>query len=352
MGGSDLDELALRPAQGATYHRLVMRPLAATSSEQPSGDGELAHRAEMWQRLVLAGGPEDVSPSLLRDLRVYGGAQGIWIDAARTAELTADRVGITVALLHTGQHYADDLSSDSMLYHYPKTRRPGRDAFEVAATKHAAALHIPVFVVTPGATKTTRTVIRGEVVGWDDDLEIFRVRFIDPPTTPRSQAPRTGAGVRTRPARGIGVAYRRADEESAASPRDPFTIDPDKIDRGLRGHAVTQNALKEWLASAGVTAKSPSGSPNYDIAWSVDGVDYVGEVKSLTRANESQQIRLGLGQVLDYAHILSARSGRTVVPVLALECEPTDDRWSALCSAHGVVLVWAACFDKLPLPAN
>jgi hypothetical protein len=32
--------------------------------------------------------------------------------------------GITVSLLHTGRHYADELSADGVLYHYP--RRVGR----------------------------------------------------------------------------------------------------------------------------------------------------------------------------------------------------------------------------------
>jgi hypothetical protein len=306
-------------------------------------------RRAMWQRLVTAGGPADVSPGLLRGLGIYGGAQGVWIDAARTSALTPDRAGITVALLHTGRHYADDLTADSILYHYPKTGRRGRDAFEIAATKHAATLHIPVFVITPGSRTSLRTVIRGEVVGWDDGLEIFRVKFVDPSPRPapktRAKRARAAAGRRPR----LGVAYRRADEESAAAPRDPFTIDPDKIDRGLRSHASTQNSLQAWLAAAGIAAKSPFGSPNYDIAWSTGAVDYVGEVKSLTRANEAQQIRLGLGQVLDYSYVLSVSEGRQVVPVLVLERAPAEKRWMDLCRHHGVLLVWPETFGSLPL---
>ena len=78
----------------------------------------------------------DIEPSQLREVGIYGGAQGIWVDKAHTAipELAAD--GVTVAILHTGRHYADDLSEDGVIYHYPKTSRPpARDAAEVQATK-------------------------------------------------------------------------------------------------------------------------------------------------------------------------------------------------------------------------
>lgn len=323
-----------------------------------SRDSEAQLRAGMWNQLKAAGGPLDVAPAFLRDLGIYGGAQGIWIDAARTATLTADRVGITVGLLHTGRHYADDLSTDSLLYHYPNTRRPGRDEYEVNATKHAAALHIPVFVITPGTRRTLRNVILGDVIGWDDGLEIFRVQFLDGTVPAGTDGSPIGGNRRTRkpPRRGDAhLPYKRADEESAATPRDPFTFDPDKIDRGLKGHARTQNLLFDWLGRAGIEATSPAGFPNYDIAWTYGNVRYVGEVKSLTRANESQQIRLGLGQVLDYALVLAAAESTPVVPVLVLEKAPRESRWAELCRQHGVLLVWPETFALLPvtsLPAS
>ena len=41
----------------------------------------------------------------------------------------------------------------------------------------------------------------------------------------------------------VGAAYRPADEEVAVSVADPMPRDPALIERGLRGHRVTQNAL-------------------------------------------------------------------------------------------------------------
>jgi len=70
------------------------------------------------------------------------------------------------------------------------------------------------------------------------------------------------------------------------------------------------------------------------------------EVKSLTNANEAGQIRPGLGQILDYRHLLE-RAGETVRAVLAVEKEPTNPRWTDLCARHGAELVWPDCFAVL-----
>jgi len=47
------------------------------------------------------------------------------VDKSRTGELTPDGMGVAVSVLHTGRSYADDLSEDSLLYHYPATNRGG-----------------------------------------------------------------------------------------------------------------------------------------------------------------------------------------------------------------------------------
>ena len=74
------------------------------------------------------------------------------------------------------------------------------------------------------------------------------------------------------------------------------------------------------------------------------------EVKSLTSANEAGQIRLGLGQVLDYQHQLD-QAGAKVQAVLAVECAPTGEHWLVLCRRHGVQLVWPDTFNLLFDPA-
>jgi hypothetical protein len=147
-----------------------------------------------------------------------------------------------------------------------------------------------------------------------------------------------------------GVTYRAANEEYSAAQRDPFAVDPALVERGLRGHAATQNALAAFVREIGLHPKSPqAGDPNYDLAWERDDAVYVAEVKSLTTLNQEKQLRLGLGQILRFRHMFEQRSGRLTVGVLALECEPTDNTWMELCSALGIVVVWNGNFDRLTL---
>jgi putative restriction endonuclease len=149
---------------------------------------ERARREAMWASVQAAGDLSRLPPQLLRELGVYGGAQGIWVDTERTRSIDGGG-GITVSLLHTGRHYADELSADGVLYHYPRTGRPpGRDRSEVEATKAAGRFRLPVFVVTPGRTSSSRSVHKGWIEGWDDDSELFLVTFADdPPWQPPSE---------------------------------------------------------------------------------------------------------------------------------------------------------------------
>jgi hypothetical protein len=141
--------------------------------------------------------------------------------------------------------------------------------------------------------------------------------------------------------------YQPANETPATQLREPFSIDPNEVDRALGAHATTQNALAAWVRSKGMTPLRPGGSAaDFDLAWD-DGVTFtVAEVKSLTRSNENGQLRLGLGQVLHYTMLLGS-NGRPIRAALAVERAPTDQRWVGLCAAHGVTLVWPGEFDRL-----
>jgi putative restriction endonuclease len=117
---------------------------------------------------------DDIEPQRLRDLGIYGGAQGIWVDKAHTASPEIGTDGATVAILHMGRHYADDLSEDGVIYHYPTTSRPpARDAAEVQATKNAMNHRLPIFVILPGKLSQHRRSLRlGWVCDFDDEKSV------------------------------------------------------------------------------------------------------------------------------------------------------------------------------------
>jgi hypothetical protein len=145
----------------------------------------------------------------------------------------------------------------------------------------------------------------------------------------------------------VGSEYRKANEDPTTAGRDPFDVDPTLVDRALRGHARTQNALANWLRSRDLEPRSAMPrEPQFDIAWTDGPTLFVAEVKSLTKRNEEQQLRLGLGQVLRYRNILSTRT-QQVRAVLAIERQPSDPRWMTLCAEHDVRLVWPPTFSAL-----
>jgi len=139
---------------------------------------EYRRRIKTWGRLRKAGGPLGVSAGMLRDLGIYGGGQGIWVDKATTGSASPDGSGVAVGLLHTGQ-YCNDLSPDGAIYRYRRTARAvKRDLDEISAVKNAGLLGLPVFVVTAtGPRRSLRDVRVGWVEDWDDAGMAFLVTF-------------------------------------------------------------------------------------------------------------------------------------------------------------------------------
>lgn len=137
---------------------------------------ELTRRENLWTELHDAGGPNDVTKSMLRNLGLYGGASGIFVNQAETKSTTSPS-GIAVSLLHTGKDYDDELTATGVVYHYPKTNRTGHDESEIEAAKAAYRLGMPIFVITPGSTAAKRCVKRGYIEDIDDAREALLVTF-------------------------------------------------------------------------------------------------------------------------------------------------------------------------------
>lgn len=144
----------------------------------------------------------------------------------------------------------------------------------------------------------------------------------------------------------LGVDYRTV-AISGLAQRDLYSVDPAVVERGLAGHANTQNRLAEMLRGAGIDPRSPRpDEPDFDLAWRHNEIVFVAEVKSTTPANEERQLRLGLGQVLRYRALLCRRY-QDVRAVLVAEQQPVDQSWIELCHELDVFLVWPETFAKL-----
>jgi len=148
--------------------------------DNPAVRAELEHRLNLWDSFGRGARADGLSPGQVREVGIYGGAQGVWVDKSRTQHVAPG--GVAVGLLHTGRRYADDLSADGVLYHYPQTTRAGKDEAEIQATKNAGELQLPVFVVTRADRRpSARRVHLGWVEGWDDEAQVFLVTFQDEP---------------------------------------------------------------------------------------------------------------------------------------------------------------------------
>lgn len=142
-------------------------------------EGERAWRLAVWSHLQLTEHLRQVPPGVLRAFGVYGGGQGIWMDKARTEAVHEG--GITMGVLHTGAHYPDEIGDDDVIYHYPTTGRgPGRDESEIVATKAAAALKLPIFVIAKPTPRSSVRIVRlAWVEGWEERSRIFLISFGD-----------------------------------------------------------------------------------------------------------------------------------------------------------------------------
>ncbi|MFD6293802.1 HNH endonuclease [Streptomyces sp. NPDC060235] len=142
-------------------------------------EGERAWRLAVWSHLQLTEDLRQVPPGVLREFGVYGGGQGIWMDKARTEAV--HEAGITMGVLHTGAHYPDEIGDNDVIYHYPTTGRgPGRDESEVVATKAAAALRLPIFVIAKPTPRSSVRIVRlAWVEGWEERSRIFLISFGD-----------------------------------------------------------------------------------------------------------------------------------------------------------------------------
>ena len=135
---------------------------------------ELERRLELYARANLKAKAGLNTPEDLKELGIYGGASGVWVNKTITSML--DPVGVAVGLLHTGKHYDDDIDETGVLYQYPTTNRPAaRDQNEIDAIKNLSKFQLPVFVIRN--VGTLKKIDLAWLDDFDDSLRICILTF-------------------------------------------------------------------------------------------------------------------------------------------------------------------------------
>ena len=138
---------------------------------------------------------------------------------------------------------------------------------------------------------------------------------------------------------GLHLPYVDAAEDVGIAAPRARQVDADTLENATQEHRKTQNALAAWARTRGFETVRPDGDPLFDVGWWRSEDFLVAEVKSLGVDNETRQVRLGLGQVLDYRKQLQDM-GINAVAVLAVSRKPAIQHWGELASELEVLFSW------------
>ncbi len=212
---------------------------------------ELLHRLDILAKAQSLESWPLLSPGEVRDLGIYGGASGVWVDKTRTNEFAQE--GVAVGLLHTGRHYDDDIDESGVLYHYPTTQRPeSRDNNEIQSIKNAKSLKLPIFVIrNVGARKKIDLAWLDD---FDDQLRICVLTFHG--VNPDSNTYRSPEAISTLPLFGP---RKKSTVEVLRAERDPlfkFNI----LKRFQGACLVTEINVTEMLDAAHIIPVASGGT--------------------------------------------------------------------------------------------
>lgn len=139
--------------------------------------------------------------------------------------------------------------------------------------------------------------------------------------------------------RDFGVPYRRGADQAGAEDDIPERlVDIANLERSTKRHMELQDRVAAVLQSRGIAARGPAASePKFDLGFVHDATHYVVEVKTGNPAS-AQQARLGVGQVLEYRHILLVQGLDAVKPVLCVETK-LPEPWPELAASLSVEVI-------------
>ncbi|MGS5470419.1 HNH endonuclease [Vibrio parahaemolyticus] len=140
---------------------------------------EIERRQRLFNAISYVDIAIDVKPSKLRDLGIYGGAAGVWVNSDVTRGVVSPSSGVAVSILHTGKNYSDNMSSKGIDYDFPNTNRNGRhDQNEIQALKNCFESKIPLFVISKASNQKLRNVHIGLVQTFDEINAKAFIKFV------------------------------------------------------------------------------------------------------------------------------------------------------------------------------
>ncbi|OBU29909.1 HNH endonuclease [Photobacterium phosphoreum] len=140
---------------------------------------EIERRRRLFNAITYVDIAVGVTAGQLRELGIYSGAAGVWVNTALTKGIVSDNAGIAVSIMHTGKDYSDDFSDQGINYDFPATKRNGsHDQNEIQALKNCYEAKIPLFVISKSANKKLRDVHIGLIENFDNEQNKAYIKFV------------------------------------------------------------------------------------------------------------------------------------------------------------------------------
>ncbi|GMM90455.1 HNH endonuclease [Vibrio fortis] len=140
---------------------------------------EIERRKKLFNAISYVDVAPEVEPSKLRDLGIYGGAAGVWVNTEVTRDIVDSSSGVAVSVLHTGKDYSDTMSTEGINYDFPNTQRKGsHDQNEIKALKNCFEAQIPLFVISKASNKSLRNVHIGLISSFDETNAKVFIKFV------------------------------------------------------------------------------------------------------------------------------------------------------------------------------
>ena len=140
---------------------------------------EIERRKKLFNAISYVDVAPEVEPSKLRDLGIYGGAAGVWVNTEVTRDIVDSLSGVAVSVLHTGKDYSDTMSTEGINYDFPNTQRKGsHDQNEIKALKNCFEAQIPLFVISKASNKSLRNVHIGLISSFDETNAKVFIKFV------------------------------------------------------------------------------------------------------------------------------------------------------------------------------